>query len=436
MHGKTCSAIALGALLVVGGACKSGGDDDDGNGTPTGGTGTPMGGSGTPMGGSGTPMGGSGTPNGGAGGTMSGGGKGGSTAGMSGGMSGGGKGGTDVPPAPTDCSSKGGDPAGMCASSASGVFAIKTVVDVWWQDDAQPPLVDPGRDKITVYLMGKLSGVCADGKGMGIMKGCGTELPPFKSDANCDVFQIEFPDEVWDSDKMPTFETTGMTDGFEPGNVLDIATATGLVGIDLMDPNGAWPQPTDTGTFPCMAGKGAQCFPDHDGDGKPGITIRMGKIGQTYSMGDCGGFMLDFVYRGAPLDAISALADDSVRADKLQIGLRTRLGGGGTIGADCKSGVGDSNAEFLDSRVLDCSKTDGSACMPDEAAFVDEQAPTYNILKKGTAPPTDVTKPATQGGGPLDQTPSVGPRSALVRLGDLGGNFTCADVRNAQYPAL
>jgi hypothetical protein len=437
--GRNKLSATLGAVLIIAGACGGGGDDDD---TPSGGGGgtTPApggvsgggqsGASGMTAGqsgGSGMTAGMSGGPSGMGGAGMSG--MGGTTAGSSGSAG-------SEPPLPTSCDTRGGEPMGMCAPSASGVFAIKTVVDVWWQDDAVPPLVDPGRDVITVYLMGRLDGVCADGKGEGIMKGCGTELPPFKSDANCDVFQIQFPDALWDSDKMPTFKTGGMTTGFEPGGMLNILTTTALIGIELMDPEATWPTPQQTGTLACKAGMGDKCYPDHDGDGKPGISITMGKIGQTYSMGNCGGFMLDFVYRGAPLDALNALADDSVRADKLQIGIRTKLAGGGEIAADCKSGVGDSTADFLDSRVFDCTKTDGMPCELAEAGFVDEQAPTYNILKKGMAPPTTVEKPATQGGGPLDQTPSKGPRSSLVRLGDLSGNFTCADVRGAAFPAL
>jgi hypothetical protein len=328
----------------------------------------------------------------------------------------------------------------MCADNANGVFAIKTVVDVWWQDpDQVAPLIDAGRDKITVYLMGNLSGVCPDGSnGTGIMKGCGTELPPFKSDTNCDVFQIEFPHELWDKPTMPTFMTTGSTTGFNPGDILSIATATGLVGIDLTDPNGTWPTAVDNsmGRVTCAAGTSEQCFPDHDGDGKPGITVKMGKIGQNFSTGNCGGFfMLDFVYRGAPLDAISALDDNSVRAETIYIGLRTRLGGGGAIGSDCSSGSGDSTAEFLDSRVIGCERTDNQPCTLPQAQFVDGRAPFYNILLKDQAPPPNVR---TMGANsmPLDPTPSAGPRSALVCLGDEGQTFPCADVRNAPFPAL
>jgi hypothetical protein len=37
---------------------------------------------------------------------------------------------------------------------------------------------------------------------------------------------------------------------------------------------------------------------------------------------------------------------------------------------------------------------------------------------------------------PLDQTPSLGARSALVRLGNEDESFDCAAVRNAAFPAF
>lgn len=333
---------------------------------------------------------------------------------------------------------------GMCKEQAEGVYAIKTVIDVWWVDDTSPPLVDPGRDTITVFLMGELSDVCEDATGgVGKMKGCGTLLPVFKSDANCDGFAIEFPDAMWDEPTMPTFNTSGNATGFEPGDVLTLGLTTGLVGIDLDDPNIEWPSAMEAGNISCPAGTGAECFPDHDNDGKPGITIRMGRIGEELTPDGCGGFNLPFVIRGAPLDTLGALDDNGVKAAFMQIGLRTRIGGGGAIGADCTTGTGESQAEYLDSRVVGCVTSDGADCLPAQSAFVDESAPFYNILKKGEAPSmTDprtgvmVEVPATQGGGPLDQTPSEGALSSLVRLGDLGGAFSCADVRNAAFPAF
>jgi len=425
----------LSAALALTGAC-GGGDDggDNPGGAGTGGGGMQSGGTGGGMSTAGTT-----NPSGGSGGSMSsagmsggGSGSGGSmsTAGSSGGMATAGTGG--MPSA--ECATT-EVKTGMCKENANGVFAIKTVVDVWWQDDITPPLVDSGRGPITIYLRGEISDVCEDGSGgIGTIKGCGTELPAFRSDVNCEAFQIEIPNEVWDQPTMPTFLTTGMTSGFNPGDVLTLAVASGLVGVELTADDATWPTSAETGTFSCGGGKtGAMCFPDDDGDGKPGITIRMGKIGMTFGTDTC--TLGDpYTFRGAPLDALSALDPNSVRAEILQIGLRTRLGGSGMIGSDCASGAGDATVTNLDSRVLDCTRTDDQACESAQATFVDEQAPTYNILDEGEKPPADVVDMKT--GQPIDQSLSVGSRSALVRLGDLGGNFDCAAVRGAAFPAL
>jgi hypothetical protein len=426
------------ALALAGCSSDDGGSGGTGAGAMGGAAGATGGAAGTnPMAGAGgtNPQGGAGGMN--PAGGMSGGasGVGGVVGGMSGGTSG--VGGVEVMCESTNDIQSGA----MCADAASGFFAIKSVIDVWWKDDADPPLVDPGRGPITVYLMGELKDVCPDGTGgLGIIKGCGVELPVFMSDANCDAFQITFPDDLWDKPGMPTFTTTGSTTGFNPNDILTLNIATGLVGIDLTDQNGAWPASADDVT--CAAGAVDQCFPDHDGDGKPGITVKMGKVGENLTANGCGGFDLPFVHRGAPLDVLGAIVDEGIKAETLYIGVRTRIGGSGAINADCASGVGDSQAEFVDSRVVGCTKKEPGDGMPEsdcaitDAQFVDSSAPIYNVIAKGNAPPTDVLKPATQGGGPLDQTPSAGPRSALVRLGDAGGTFTCADVRAAAFPAL
>lgn len=412
------------ALLACGG-----GDTGD-NSTPTVITGAGMTGGGAGTLGGGTTGGGAGSVITGGAGTAAAGTSGGSagTSGGTGGSTTGGTGGGTV--TPIMCNPATDAPVGQCADKATGVFAIKTVIDVWWQDEKNnPPLVDPGRGTITVYLRGDLTDVKCDGTGgMGTIKACGTVLPGFKSDANCDAFQITFPDALWDNPNLPTFMTTGSTTGFNPGDTLTLAEATGLLGIDLPDQDGAWPASVSAGGFTMV---------DSDMDGKDGITIKMGRIGETWTeAGLCGGFSLPFVFRGAPLDALGALDDNGEKAETLYIGVRTRLGGSGQIGSDCQSGVGDSQATYVDSRVFGCITTAGNTCDATQTEFVDNSAPNYHILKKGEAPPMTVTVPATQGGGPLDQTPSVGARSSIVRIGDLGQTFDCGAVRGAAYPAL
>ena len=337
---------------------------------------------------------------------------------------------TTIPDLTVDIAECGMIEPDSCKPTAEGIYAVKTTIDVWWEDDADPPLVDPGRANIVVHLMGEITGVGDDGMGEGVMKGCGTQLPVFKSDANCDAFQIEFPDAIWDEPTMPTFTTAGMTSGFDPGDILTIAKATGLVGIDLSDPSGAWPTPAQTGTVGCSAGSGEVCFPDHDGDGNPGITVRMVKRGTNLTQNGCGGFDLPFVHRGAPLDALGALDDNGVKAEILHIGVRTILGGGGAIACDCMSGAGESTAEALDSRVWGCVRTDDAPCDAAQAAFVDESAPNYNILNKGETVPDSVMTLAGSS-DVIDRSPSIGPISEVLRLGDLGESYSCADVRTA-----
>ena len=321
---------------------------------------------------------------------------------------------------------------GTCKGMTSGVYALKTDIDVWWQDKRNQ--VDSGRGKITVYMRADVSEPCEDGSNAKtVIKPCGTTLPAFSVPLICGAFQIEFPDELWDKPSMPSYTTTSSVSGFNAGDLLSVAPITTLLGMDIADPEGAWPLPAETGTFPCKAGKGTDCFKDDDGDKQPGITIRMGKLGQEYSPDGCAGGK-PIVYMGAPVDVTGALDPKSVRAEILYIGLRTRLGGSGEVSADCSAGVGDSSAENLDSRVIDCRLQTDEKCTVAQATYVDESAPAWNILKKGDKPPADVLMMSDM--KPIDQTVSKGARSSMVRLGDSGGSFDCAAVRAADFAAL
>jgi len=451
MGRRTCSLVVSGWALALVAAC-GGGEGDDGNAAGNGsaaGTGSNAGASGDPGAGSGAGAPGSGSGGSSGSGTSGNGSSGTGDSGSSGGGSG--SGGEEAPP-PVECETDEDIMTGMeCAEEANGVFAIKTEIDVWWQDDAVPPLVDPGRGKITIYLKGKLTGVCPDGSGgQGEMTACGTELPHFVSYVNCDAYQITFPDALWDLPSMPKFYTGGSTTGFTPGSVLSIAEATGLIGVDIADPMGAWPSSADM--LMCEAGMGGDCFPDDDDDGKKGVSIVMGRIGETLEGWSTGCGLLGneaVVFRGAPLSSgLEGLCNapeepTCLRANDLEIGVRSRIGGGGEIGADCASGTGDSTAMFVDSRVWGCTLNNGTECMPAQAAFVDSAAPNYNILAKGATPPSTVMRSTCECPGgctgaacPIDQTASKGPLSALVRLGNADESFTCADVRNAPFPAF
>src|SRR5262249_23083898 len=125
------------------------------------------------------------------------------------------------------------------------------------------------------YLRGKVTEVCDDGTGKVVVHPCGTTLPPIFADVAAGVVQITFPDALWDAPMIPDYNTT-LTTGFAPGDTLALAKAAGLVGISLTAEDATWPTPAQTATITCKDGKSkADCFPDMDGDGKPGITVKM-----------------------------------------------------------------------------------------------------------------------------------------------------------------
>lgn len=333
-----------------------------------------------------------------------------------------------------------GKPAkdGMCKMTSPGVYALKTEVDVWWRDENnEPTLYDPGRGKITVYFKGEVSNICEDGSGgKAVMKPCGTRLPPLYAEANCGIIQIVFPDQLWDSPMIPTYTTTGSVTGFNPGDVLTVDPTPGLLGIELSDINATFPPYTDTTTFACASGMGASCFPDQDADGNPGVTVEIQQSGMPPAAPyPCAGESLlgPWKYIPAPYSVEAGLTGDG--AQTVYIGLRTRLGGSGMIGPDCMSGTGSATAMAFESRSLDCVTSTGDACTPAQSEFVDKNNPSYNVLQAGETPPADWKHPTADADMALDRSPSAGPVSAVVRLGDLGQDFTCEQVRGAAFPA-
>jgi hypothetical protein len=330
----------------------------------------------------------------------------------------------------------GGAPkTGECKAKAPGIYAMKTEVDVWFQDEinTDSPLFDVGRSKLTIYFRGTLSDVCEDGSGgKGLMHPCGTRLPPLYADVNSGVIQIEFPDALWDKPGIPDYVAMGSTTGFGVGDTLKISKTVGLVGVDLMTADAAWPSYTQTTTFPCKAGMGAMCFPDMDGDGNPGITVTIKTDGTPppapYTS------LSAWHYIPAPTDLGTGLLGDG--ATKVYIGLRTQLGGSGKIGADCASGAGVAEAENFESRAIDCVMKDGSKCNSAGSEFVDKNVPAFHVLQVGQKPPATWVHTRPEADMLLDRSASKGPQSSVVRLADLGGTVTCEQVRGAQYPAF
>jgi hypothetical protein len=195
------------------------------------------------------------------------------------------------------------------------------------------------------------------------------------------------------------------------------------------------------------------CFPDHDDDKAPGVRVELTTSGMVMNMGiGMGGWMWmggtagdgatcrnQYSYRGAPLSASpTAILNGVRRTDRLQLGVRTRLGGSMRWSKDCGHAEGSVLAEYVNSRAAGCLVQRGTynlgdqrvagandACASNEAKFVDENLPEYMLLAAGQTPDASLDL--------ADRMPSRGPEVRAVRVGDVDAAVSCADVRDAKY---
>ncbi|MFI5306093.1 MAG: hypothetical protein ACHQ53_01995 [Polyangiales bacterium] len=321
-----------------------------------------------------------------------------------------------------------------------GVFGVRTTVDVSWggRSGGLVGLTDDGRAPIVIHLLVTVDSI-DDGTNElhGKVQPCGVQLPPFYSTTLCESYKPQFPTTIWESKKLPTIPLSGRYQCLNPGCILTLDPKTELLGIDLTNPEAPWPSPTDTPTLQCMLGMGAACFPDHDNNMLPGVTVTLLTTGMAPMGTGCQG--QGYLYQGAPLSSSPAAIFGGVRrADRVLLGTRTKLGGSGKISADCNTGAGSGVAEFVQSRAWGCFVQPGTANFPDapagpnvacqaaEAQFLDENLPIYNILAVGQKPDSKLNV--------VDTSASKGPLFSMVRLGKPGDSVSCEDVRNAAYP--
>jgi hypothetical protein len=322
--------------------------------------------------------------------------------------------------------------AGECKAAVPGVYAVKTELDVWWRDEVSSPTIyDPGRGKIVVYSREEIDDLCEDGSnGTATVQVCGVVMPTVLADANCGALQVVFPDKLWDGPAMPSFMTSAMS-GFAAGEMWTTSKVFSLLGIELVAADSAWPAYTEVTTFSCPAGKGAQCFPDHDGDSSPGITVTMKLDGspgqQAYSC------IAPWEYMTYPLSALGAL-DKSAGASDLFIGLRARIGSSATFASSCTLTPANAAADRWESRLIDCKLKNGTKCASGEANFADQTLPRYYLLAAGAVPPAEWKHPRSEADAALSRASSAGPISSVVRLGDNDASANCARIRSTTFP--
>jgi hypothetical protein len=317
-------------------------------------------------------------------------------------------------------------PSGMC--EPSGVFGVRVSVDVAWGGRNTPLgfITDNGRGRIVTHLKLTIDHVNPDGTFIAKVTPCNMELPPFFSSVLCEVYQPVFPTQMWDSPSMRVMDEAGRYDCTAPGCVMHLTPATALVGLDLDDPNMVWPDSTQTQSVQCPGGTGQPCFIDHDGDGQPGVTIKLATQGANPPNQVC---KSGYPFRNAPLttDLVMLGTGTAPRAESLYLGTRVRIGGEGMITPGCGQRIGEGAAHGFDSREISCAvqQPSGQPCDATQQMFMDANLPVYSVLTDGQPPPAALDLP--------DKSLSTGATFALTRLGDATDMVTCGDVRAAKY---
>jgi hypothetical protein len=329
------------------------------------------------------------------------------------------------------CANSGAAKEGVCKDMVSGIYGVKIELDVWWLDElnTSSPLFDPGRGTITILTQSALSEFCQDGSGgESEVRGCDLRLPPLYADASGSVVQLALPTTIWEQREMPSFTSAARATGFGALDEVLVDPVLANFGIALASDDAPWPSYRDTPFFTCSnAATGADCFPDHDGDGHPGITARLQLSGAPPEP--------SYARRGGWHYA-PALTDSSPEffgsgATSLYLGLRAQLSGSHPIGAGCQGGSSSAEAAALELRVLDCAMKDGTRCTAAASTFVDENVPVFHVLQPGETPPANWQHRRADANARLDRSASVGPRNRVVRLGALDAASSCSDVRAA-----
>jgi hypothetical protein len=343
----------------------------------------------------------------------------------------------------SEAQSCGGQPQ-VAVCDGTGVFGLRLTIDAAWGGNGGffATLTEASRDKIEIYVLANVTGVDPATSRLALTSRlCGVTLPAFYSPSLCEAYQPEFPAQLWESNALPplalggtyTCGATGCLFGFDP--------TTNLLGVNLENPEAVWPTADQTLTMTCPAGRGDQCFPDQDADGRPGVQVNLLTTGSKPANGNTScadGYKL----RGTPLsENLAAIVNGVRRTDRLQLGTRIRVGGSARFAADCNSAAGSGLAEYVDSRAVGCLVQQGTldfqtgarslAIGPDtpceftEVRFVDSNLPAYTVLSAGAMP-----DPALK---IADNSVSNGPELSLTRLGPVSAAISCDQVRSANY---
>jgi hypothetical protein len=241
--------------------------------------------------------------------------------------------------------------AGPPGCPLEGSYAMEVTFDVSWvgtQFASIVPVISPGEGELSFVVLGQLRQGSA-GTELAF-RACQASVPEFVSTLPQEHYAVRFSKSVWDSPAMPIFRAT-MASCREPGCALRSTPIHAFIGSQLDDPLADWPTSAASGTWP-----------DHDGDGRPGVG--------AFMLGPNAGSNLAY-----PPVHIFLLR----RVQKLDLGMRVNLTLDGKR-ESCEAIAGEVSDGSIDTRALDCVATDRPMrCSADELRFLDDNLPAWTV---------------------------------------------------------
>jgi hypothetical protein len=303
----------------------------------------------------------------------------------------------------------------------AGSYALRVELDVYTQTDASVVAAenDPGRGTATLLLRADIDEAQAVE-----LRLCGLDLPASYAYASSKVTQFWLPDEVWDRPSMPRWKSRLHTS--RESSQLELALPL-LLGVSLSEPGAAWPSYEQTLELDCGDGqRGKACFPDHDGDGQPGVSLHARAEGEPSDAPypACG----EWHHAAPSSDSAAWLSHAASEPERSFVGLRTALQL--FLRPSDASGEGTGNAKAADivTRVLDCQLAGDEPCSERQAMVVDARSPIFHVLAEGETPPESFRDSRAFIDEALDRSASRGGQLAFTRLPDSSA-ATCAPVR-------
>jgi hypothetical protein len=308
-----------------------------------------------------------------------------------------------------------------CGDALNGSYGVRVELDVFVQDDASSSEHDPGRGRASVLLRADIERA-ADGASADVtLQLCGLDLPARYAYASSAVTALELPSEIFERPSMPAWKTR-LHASAEDDAALQLDAFPMLLGIALPDPAATWPSFDQTPAFDCGS---ERCFPDHDGDGEPGLSF------QTQASVDLEDApypaCADWQAHGPSTDHHVWSASSDSEATQVFVGLRTALQLFPEFDATCDQASGRARAADITTRAIDCELADGQRCSPRQATVIDERSPTFHVLEAGEAPPETFRDSRQFVDEALDRSASEGGQVRVRRLADAAAN--CESVR-------